>query len=168
MKYLSTRGGESEVSFTSVLINALAKDGGLYVPKSFPKFSTEKLKQLSCMSYPELCYEVTKDFMCESDIPYKVYKKICFDTYDNKFAEKIIDIDQLSEYENILNLYHGPTLAFKDFALQLLGNIYDYILKKKKKQIEILETNPGKKRPPQINDVKRENNKKEYKDNRIF
>ena len=132
MKYLSTRGGESEVSFTSVLLNGLAKDGGLYVPKSFPKFFSEDLKQLSQMSYPELCYEVTKGFMSESDIPYKEYKKICFNTYDNKFAENIIDIDKLSEYENILNLYHGPTLAFKDFALQLLGNIYDYILKKKK------------------------------------
>ena len=116
MKYLSTRGGESEVSFTSVLLNGLAKDGGLYIPKSLPKFSSEDLKQLSHMSYPELCYEVTKGFMSESDIPSEKYKKICFDTYDNKFGKKIIDIDKLSEYENILNLYHGPTLAFKDFA----------------------------------------------------
>ena len=117
MKYLSTRGGESEVSFTSVLLNGLAKDGGLYVPKSFPKFSFKDLKQLSHMSYPELCYEVTKGFMSESDIPYKEYEKICFNTYDNKFAKNIIDIDKLSDSENILNLYHGPTLAFKDFAL---------------------------------------------------
>ena len=68
MKYLSTRGGESKVSFSSVLLNGLAKDGGLYVPKSFPKFSAEDLKQLSHISYPELCYEVTKDFMSESDM----------------------------------------------------------------------------------------------------
>ena len=136
MKYLSTRGGESKVSFSSVLLYGLAKDGGLYVPKSFPKFSAEDLKQLSHISYPELCYEVTKDFMSESDIPYKEYKKICFNTYDHKFSENIIDIDKLSEYENILNLFHCPTLAFKDFALQLLGNIYDYILKKKELSLQ--------------------------------
>ena len=75
MKYLSTRGGESEVSFTSVLLNGLAKDGGLYIPKSLPKFTSEDLKQLSHMSYPELCYEVTKGFMSESDIPLKSIKK---------------------------------------------------------------------------------------------
>ncbi len=143
MKYLSTRGGENEVSFTSVLLNGLAKDGGLYVPKSFPKFSTEDLKHLSHLNYPELCYEVTKGFMSELDIPYKEYKKICYDTYDKEFGDNIINIDKLSESENILNLYHGPTLAFKDFALQLLGNIYDYILKKKKIELTILGATSG-------------------------
>ena len=97
MKYLSTRGGESKVSFSSVLLNGLAKDGGLYVPKSFPKFSAEDLKQLSHISYPELCYEVTKDFMSESDIPYKEYKKICFNTYDINFRKiSLILINYLS------------------------------------------------------------------------
>lgn len=143
MKYLSTRGGEDDVSFTSVLLNGLAKDGGLYVPKSFPKFSFKDLKNLSHMNYSDLCYEVTKSFISESDIPHKDYKKICYETYDNKFSENIINIDKLSQSENILNLYHGPTLAFKDFALQLLGNIYDYILKKKKIELTILGATSG-------------------------
>ena len=73
--------------------------------------------------------EVTK-FISDTDIPYKDYKKICAKTYSKIFGGKIIDIKKLNEYENILNLYYGPTLAFKDFALQLLGNIYDYVLKK--------------------------------------
>lgn len=162
MKYLSTRGGESEVSFTSVLLNGLAKDGGLYIPKSLPKFTSDDLKQLSHMSYPELCYEVTKGFMSESDIPSEKYKKICFDTYDNKFGKNIIDIDKLSEYENILNLYHGPTLAFKDFALQLLGNIYDYILKKKRIELTILGATSGDTGSAAIYGCSRSNNIKTF------
>ena len=143
MKYVSTRGGEDEVSFTSVLLNGLAKDGGLYVPKTFPKFSTKDLKRLSHMNYAELCYQVTKGFISESDIPHKDYKKICYKTYDKNFGTNIINIDKLSENENILNLYHGPTLAFKDFALQLLGNIYDYVLKKKRIKLTILGATSG-------------------------
>ena len=65
------------------------------------------------MSYPELCYEVTKGFMSQSDIPTEIYKKICFDTYDKKFGKNIIDIDKLSEYENILNLFLTNLIIFK-------------------------------------------------------
>ena len=67
------------------------------------------------------------------------YKKICKKTYEKAFGSKIISIHKLNEKEFISNLYHGPTFAFKDFALQLLGNIYDYILKKRKKNLQLSE-----------------------------
>ena len=74
---------------------------------------------------------VTKYFI-SGDIPADKYKKICKKTYEKAFGSKIISIHKLNEKEFISNLYHSPTFAFKDFALQLLGNIYDYILKEKK------------------------------------
>ena len=85
MIYSSTRGGEKNVDFTSVLLNGLAKDGGLYVPDYFPNFSRKQLKELRNLNYSELCFEVTKQFISERDIPHKEYKKICLKTYSQDF-----------------------------------------------------------------------------------
>ena len=131
MLYSSTRGNDNDLSFSEVLLNGLAKDGGLYIPKELPFFNKKKLKYLSTLSYPELTFELTKDFV-SNEIPKKTYKEICFKTYQKSFGKHIITIHKLNKNEYISNLFHGPTFAFKDYALQLLGNIYDYILKKKK------------------------------------
>jgi len=143
MLYLSTRGGEKNVSFSSAVINGLANDGGLYVPESFPSFSEKDIKDLSHLDYPNLAYEVTKNFISSEDIPADKYKEICLRTYDNQFSKKIIDISKLNDNEYILNLFHGPTLAFKDYALQLLGNIYEYILEKEKISLTIIGATSG-------------------------
>jgi len=143
MLYLSTRGGEKDVSFSSAVINGLANDGGLYVPESFPFFSEKDIKDLSHLDYPNLAYEVTKNFISSGDIPADKYKEICIKTYDNQFSKKIIDISKLNDNEYILNLFHGPTLAFKDYALQLLGNIYEYILEKEKIRLTIIGATSG-------------------------
>ncbi len=143
MLYSSTRGGDNNKSFVDVLLNGLAKDGGLYVPNKVPHFNKEKLKSLSSLNYSELCFEITKEFVC-NEISFKSYKEICERTYSDFSAKnKIISIDKLNENEFILNLFHGPTFAFKDFALQLLGNLYDYILKKKKINLTILGATSG-------------------------
>ena len=104
MKYLSTRGGESEL-VSPLYYWMVWQKMVVYTFQNLSLVFFWRFKQLSHMSYPELCYE-TKGFMSESDIPTEIIK-ICFDTYDNKFGKNIIDIDKLSEYENILNLYHG-------------------------------------------------------------
>ena len=143
MLYLSTRGGEKNVSFSSAVINGLANDGGLYVPESFPSFSEKDIKDLSHLDYPNLAYEVTKNFISSEDIPADKYKEICLRTYDNQFSKKIIDISKLNDNEYILNLFHGPSLAFKDYALQLLGNIYEYILEKEKISLTIIGATSG-------------------------
>ena len=131
MLYSSTRGEDNNRSFTDVLLNGLASDGGLYVPNKIPFINESKLKSLSKLNYPELAFEITKKFLSK-DIPENEYRKICQKTYKNAFGKDVISITKLNDKEYISNLFHGPTFAFKDFALQLLGNIYEYILKKKK------------------------------------
>ena len=132
MLYSSTRGKDNNVGFTEAVLNGLARDGGLYIPNHIPKIKDKEMVYLSKLEYSELAYEITKKFLSEKDIPSRTYKKICDQTYGKTFGKEIITLKKLNSSEYILNLFHGPTYAFKDFALQLLGNIYDYILKKKK------------------------------------
>ncbi len=142
MFYSSTRGIDKNRRFKEVLLNGLAKDGGLYVPESLKEFSTKELVSLKKLNYPELAFEVTKDFISK-DIPTDVYKEICYQTYSKVFGKNIISINKLGTNEYIANLFHGPTYAFKDFALQLLGNIYDFILKKEDKKLTIIGATSG-------------------------
>ncbi len=143
MLYSSTRMNDKNVEFSQVLMNGLAKDGGLYVPNEIPKVSQKDLKFLKEKSYAELVFEITKRYVVSEQIPEKSYKKICNKTYGKEFGKKLISIDKLNDNEFILNLFHGPTLAFKDYALQLLGNLYDYILKKKKENLTLIGATSG-------------------------
>ncbi|MAZ46821.1 MAG: threonine synthase [Rickettsiales bacterium] len=143
MLYSSTRGNDNDVNFSQVMLNGLAKDGGLYVPNFIPKISKKKLQELKNLSYEDLAYEVTKDFVLSKDISKDDYKLILKKTYSKKFGDKIVTIDKLNNNEFILNLFHGPTFAFKDYALQLLGNLYDFILKKKKLKLTIIGATSG-------------------------
>ena len=142
MLYSSTRGGDNNKSFIEVLLNGLASDGGLYVPNSIPFFNKENRRSLANLEYHELCYEITKEFL-NNEIPLNKYKKICEKTYKNFSENKIISLTQLNKVEYILNLFHGPTFAFKDFALQLLGNLYEHILKEKNLSLTILGATSG-------------------------
>ena len=132
MLYSSTRGNDKNINFVQAMLNGLAKDGGLYIPNKIPKISQKKLQELRTLSYVDLAYEVTKEFVVSKDISREEYKLILKKTYNKKFGDEIISIDRLNKNEFILNLFNGPTFAFKDYALQLLGNLYDFILKKKK------------------------------------
>ncbi len=143
MLYSSTRVNDNDVNFSQVMLNGLAKDGGLYVPNFIPKISKKKLQELKNLSYEDLAYEVTKDFVLSKDISKDDYKLILKKTYSKKFGDKIVTIDKLNNNEFILNLFHGPTFAFKDYALQLLGNLYDFILKKKKLKLTIIGATSG-------------------------
>ena len=143
MLYSSTRGQDNNVSFLNVLLNGLSKDGGLYVPNSFPKIKKQDLIRLKHLSYSELAFEITKDFVLSDDISKDDYRNIVKKTYGKEFSKDIISIDSLNNKEHILNLFHGPTFAFKDYALQLLGNLYDFILKSKKLKLTILGATSG-------------------------
>ena len=131
MFYSSTRGKDKNLGFTEVLLNGLAHDGGLYIPQKIPFFNERDLSYLRTLDYANLAYQVIKPFIA-NEIPNKILKQICIKTYKKSFGEEIISFNKLNENEYIANLFHGPTFAFKDFALQLLGNIYDFILTKKK------------------------------------
>ena len=143
MLYSSTRGKDNNINFVKVMLNGLAKDGGLYVPNNIPKISKKKLQELKSLSYVDLAYEVTKDFVVSKDISREEYRLILKKTYSKKFGDEIINIDRLNNNEFILNLFHGPTFAFKDYALQLLGNLYDFILKKKNLKLTIIGATSG-------------------------
>ncbi|PIR32752.1 MAG: threonine synthase, partial [Alphaproteobacteria bacterium CG11_big_fil_rev_8_21_14_0_20_44_7] len=143
MKYISTRGGHEVSSFREVVLAGLADDGGLFVPASYPKFSAEKIQSFANLSYSELAFEVISPFI-DGDIPDEDLRKILSETYSENFRHpKIAPLLKIAEGEYLLELFHGPTLAFKDFALQLLGRLFDYFLRDSDKKISILGATSG-------------------------
>ena len=160
MNYSSTRGKDNDISFVQAMLNGLAKDGGLYVPKGIKKLTNSELMELSELSYQKLAFEITKLFVGIDEINQKDFKKICEETYSTNFGKQIISLKELNENEFILNLFHGPTFAFKDFALQLLGNLYDYVLKKKKIKLTILGATSGDTGSAAINGCQKAENAK--------
>jgi len=144
MNYISTRGftGKNNKSFSEVTMEGLASDGGLYVPENIPKFSKLELDQMSSLSYVELCTKIilkyTDEIFTESDI-----KDIAIDSYKNFNSGDIAPLIEIEENKYILELFHGPTLAFKDFALQFLSRVFNLILEKNNKRITIIGATSG-------------------------
>lgn len=142
MKYISTRQNAAELSFEEVVLQGLASDGGLYVPKSLPSFNTKDLQHLRHLSYQDLFFEVTKHFI-DDEIEAETYREIIRKSYRNFSHNAIAPTKQLASNEFLLELFHGPTLAFKDFALQFLGNLLDYFLQKRNEKIVIIGATSG-------------------------
>ncbi len=143
MNYSSTRGKDNNLSFINIMLNGLARDGGLYIPDKINKFSRNQLSSFKDLEYFELAYELTRSFVVSDEISDDSYKSICKKTYDNSFGNKIISIDKINDNEYVLNLFKGPTFAFKDYALQLLGNLYEFVLKKKKIKLTVIGATSG-------------------------
>ena len=124
MKYISTRDNSKEYSLEEVFIKGLADDGGLYVPKSFKKYSYKELQELKKLSYNELSAEIinqfTSDFISREKLSSLIKKS--YSTFREKEVVKISSVGELK----LLELFHGPTLAFKDIAMQFIGNLYEY------------------------------------------
>ena len=141
MKYISTRSKEKEYSFGEVFIKGLADDGGLYVPKSLKKYKKEELLKLKDLNYNELSTEIisnfSKDFISKSELSSLIKKS--YSTFREKEVVKISNIGELK----LLELFHGPTLAFKDVAMQFIGNLYEYYLNKNDKKINIVVATSG-------------------------
>jgi len=142
MKYISTRGGCSPQTFEQVLLTGLAPDGGLFVPKSLPKLSTEEIRSYQSLSYPELALKIITPFIGDG-IPADALQEIIEESYSEFDHPEVAPLSPLGENEWILELYHGPTLAFKDFALQVLGRFLDYVLIKKNQRVVILGATSG-------------------------
>ena len=143
MLFSSTRGQDKNLTFIEVMLNGLAKDGGLYVPNNIPRLKKKDFDRFRGLSYSDLAFEITKKFVICDEISEIDYKNIVKKTYSNEFDKNIISLNKLNSNEYILNLYHGPTLAFKDYALQLLGNLYDFVLKKKKIKLTVIGATSG-------------------------
>ena len=150
MKYISTRGKSPELNFSDVLLSGLAPDGGLYLPKNYPLISNEDLSLMRMMSYPELAFFIFSKYI--DDIPSEDLKDIVKKTYTKKvygFSRKeqnAADITPTLKLKNnlhLLSLSNGPTIAFKDIAMQFLGNIFEYVLSKQNKSLNILGATSG-------------------------
>ena len=141
MKYISTRNNSKEYSFERVFIKGLADDGGLFVPKVIKKYSAEELRSLSKLSYQDLAKKILfpfiGDFMSEGELSDIVNK-----SYSVFRKENAIDLIKVGNTK-ILELFHGPTLAFKDIAMQLLGNFYEHYLQKNNKNINVIVATSG-------------------------
>ena len=156
MKYISTRNSSKEYSFEEVFIKGLADDGGLFVPKSLKKFTNKELNSLSLLSYQDLAKKIILpfigNFMSEDELSVIVKKSYSVFRKDN--TVNLIKIGDI----NVLELFHGPTLAFKDIAMQLLGNFYDHYLKKNNKNINVVVATSGDTGAAAINAIKGKKN----------
>ncbi|QEY26650.1 threonine synthase [Neisseria zalophi] len=143
MKYISTRGATAHKTFSEVLLMGLAPDGGLMLPESYPQISGETLAQWRGLSYPELAFEIMSLFI--SDIPADDLRDIINRTYTAEVfgSADITPVRTLSDGLKIQALSNGPTLAFKDMAMQFLGNMFEYVLGKEGKQLNILGATSG-------------------------
>ncbi len=142
MKYISTRGDATPLSFEEVVLTGLAPDGGLYVPETLPTFSQQEIASWAGLSYQDLALKVISPFV-DGEIPDADLKKIIDDSYSTFRHDAIAPMVQTGHNEWILELFQGPTLAFKDFALQFLGNLLDYILKKRDQKVVVMGATSG-------------------------
>jgi threonine synthase len=143
MKYLSTRGGMPPKTFTEILLGGLATDGGLTIPDAYPRLSKDELAAMRGMSYRDLAFEVIRRFA--DDIPAADLKAIVDKTYTAEVFrnDDITPVKTLEPDLHILGLSNGPTLAFKDVAMQLLGNLFEYVLEQENAEINILGATSG-------------------------
>jgi len=128
--YCSTRGGVKDATFEEVVLGGLAPDRGLYVPQVMPTITPEELEGMRSMTFPELAFAIVSRFVGEEDIPAKDLKDIIDRSYSTFRTAEVSPVKQLGSAW-ILELFHGPTFAFKDVALQLLGNLFEYFLSKR-------------------------------------
>ncbi len=142
MKYISTRQNSPILNFEEVVLQGLATDGGLYVPEFFPKFSEHEIEEMAKLNYSDLAFKIIKPFV-NNEISEKDLKDIIQRSYTNFSHKAIAPTKQISYNEYLLELFHGPTLAFKDFALQVLGNLLDYFLTKRKQKVTIIGATSG-------------------------
>ena len=140
MRYISTRGQTDAVSFSEAVAIGLAPDGGLFLPESLPDI-TPRLAAWKNLSYAELCTEFLSLFA--TDIPEEVLSKLVHRSYATFTHPDIAPLRQLDDKLHVLELFHGPTLAFKDFALQFLGNLYGWQCEQNGKSINVLGATSG-------------------------
>ena len=140
MKFLSTRGQTPSLGFSDAVATGLAPDGGLFLPETLPDFS-DKLAVYEKLTYADLCFEFMRVFA--TDIPASTLRDIVAASYTSFADPAIAPLKPLGKNLYVLELFHGPTLAFKDFALQLLGNLYAHQCQVRKETINVLGATSG-------------------------
>lgn len=140
MRYISTRGGVSGISFKDAVMMGLADDGGLLLPQSIPRLTPGDIDALGMLDYPELAFQIISRYV--SDIPAADLKALIdrsYATFNHPEITPTVNKDGIY----ILELFHGPTLAFKDVALQFLGNLFEYLLKERGERMNIIGATSG-------------------------
>lgn len=157
MKYISTRGKAPALNFEDVLLTGLAPDGGLYVPETLPQFSQQEIATWAGLSYTDLAFKIIQPFV-DGSVPDDDLKAIIDDTYVDFRHPSVAPLVQLDKNEWVLELFQGPTLAFKDFALQMLGRLLDYFLERRHQKVVIMGATSGDTGSAAIQGCKRCNN----------
>jgi len=141
MRYISTRGQIEPISFNQAVMMGLASDGGLLLPESIPTFSRDDINQLAELSYIELAFAIFTRFIGD-DIPAADLRRLIKSSYAS-FSTPLVAPLQEVDGLYIQELFHGPTLAFKDVALQFLGNLFEYLLQQEKRTLNIIGATSG-------------------------
>ena len=133
MNYLSTRDKSLNFNFKDIFLRGLAPDGGLFLPSEIRHYNKSELKNLSKLSYSDLAVEILFNF-CSDNLSKDELRSLIQDAYKNFEDKEVVRIKKIGNI-NLLELYHGPTLAFKDIAMQVIGNMYDQLKVADKKTV---------------------------------
>jgi threonine synthase len=145
IRYVSTRGGIAPVDFSEAVLQGFAADGGLFVPEVIPRVNDETLEKWSCLSYPELAHEILSLFIDPAIIPAHDLKKLIdksFSTFDHPDLMPLVS-PGMGDSFYIMELFHGPTLSFKDIAMGFLINTMDYLLAKRDQHLSVILATTG-------------------------
>ncbi len=142
MRYISTRGAAPILGFEETLLTGLARDGGLYVPESWPTFTSEEVRALAGLPYSELAARVMLPFLGGAIDPDE-FRRLVDDAYKGFNHAAVTPLVQLDHDLWLMELFHGPTLAFKDVALQLLGRLFDLLLARRDQRVTVVGATSG-------------------------
>ncbi len=142
MKYISTRGRAPALNFEEVLLAGLAADGGLYVPETLPQFDAGEIRELAGLDYVSLAERIVTPFV-DDCVPPADLRRLLERSYAEFRHNAVAPLVQIAPNQWVLELFHGPTLAFKDFALQFLGRLLDYVLEKREQKVVIMGATSG-------------------------
>ena len=156
MKYISTRDNNLEFSFEEVFLKGLADDGGLFIPANIQPFSKEELDRFKKLDYTDLATEIIHPFL-GSFITKENLKSLINKSYSTFREKEVVKLRKVGDLE-ILELFHGPTLAFKDVAMQFIGNLYEYYLEKNNSEINIVVATSGDTGAAAIDAIKNKKN----------
>ena len=156
MKYISTRDNNLEFSFEEVFLKGLADDGGLFIPVNIQPFSKEELDRFKKLDYTDLATEIIHPFL-GSFITKENLKSLINKSYSTFREKEVVKLRKVGDLE-ILELFHGPTLAFKDVAMQFIGNLYEYYLEKNNSEINIVVATSGDTGAAAIDAIKNKKN----------
>jgi len=142
MKYVSTRGNAPEMSFKQALLAGLADDGGLYVPQAWPRFTPAEIASMRGKPYSQVAFEIMRRFV-DGEIPDDALRAMSDEAYDTFHHHAITPLVQIGANDWLLELFHGPTMAFKDVAMQILARLMDYVLKEQGETLTIVGATSG-------------------------